>query len=118
MQEEPSPFRERPEISNSDALNILTSSDIEILGRMAWSSNSTYLVDVLNNESPLQGIYKPSNGERPLWDFPSGLYRREIASFQVAQLIGWDIIPPTIRIDGPLGVGSLQLFQENYKNLT
>ena len=110
MQEEPSPFRERPEISNSDALNILTSSDIEILGRMAWSSNSTYLVNVLNNESPLQGIYKPSNGERPLWDFPSGLYRREIASFQVAQLIGWDIIPPTIRIDGPLGVGSLQLF--------
>ena len=55
-------------------------------------------------------IYKPSNGERPLWDFPSGLYRREIASFLVAQLIGWDIVPPTVKTDGPFGVGSLQLF--------
>jgi uncharacterized repeat protein (TIGR03843 family) len=110
MQEEVSPFRDRPEISNSDALEILQTSKIEIIGRMAWSSNSTYLVNILDDETDLQGIYKPSTGERPLWDFPSGLYRREIASFQVAQLIGWDIIPPTVDTYGPFGIGSLQLF--------
>ena len=110
MQEEISPFRDRPEIASNDALIVLQSSQIEIIGRMAWSSNSTYLVNVLNGETDLQGIYKPSNGERPLWDFPSGLYRREIASFLVAQLIGWDIVPPTVKTDGPFGVGSLQLF--------
>ena len=110
MQEEISPFRDRPEIASDDALIVLQSSQIEIIGRMAWSSNSTYLVNVLNGETDLQGIYKPSNGERPLWDFPSGLYRREIASFLVAQLIGWDIVPPTVKTDGPFGVGSLQLF--------
>ena len=110
MQEEVSPFRDRPEISNSDAIEILQSSKIEIIGRMAWSSNSTYLVNILDEKTDLQGIYKPTNGERPLWDFPSGLYRREIASFQVAQLIGWDIIPPTVETDGPFGIGSLQLF--------
>ena len=110
MQEEISPFRDRPEIASDDALIVLQSSQIEIIGRMAWSSNSTYLVNVLNGETDLQGIYKPSNGERPLWDFPSGLYRREIASFLVAQLIGWDIVPPTVKTDGPFGIGSLQLF--------
>ncbi len=110
MQEEVSPFRDRPEIASDDALKVLQNSKIKIIGRMAWSSNSTYLVDVLNDETDLQGIYKPSNGERPLWDFPSGLYRREIASFLVAQLIGWDIVPPTVKTDGPFGVGSLQLF--------
>ena len=110
MQEEVSPFRDRPEIASDDALIVLQSSQIEIIGRMAWSSNSTYLVNVLNGETDLQGIYNPSNGERPLWDFPSGLYRREIASFLVAQLIGWDIVPPPVKTDGPFGVGSLQLF--------
>ena len=110
MQEEVSPFRDRPEIASDDALMVLQNSQIEIIGRMAWSSNSTYLVNVLNGETDLQGIYKPSNGERPLWDFPSGLYRREIASFLVAQLIGWDIVPPTVKTDGPFGVCSLQLF--------
>ena len=110
MQEDVSPFRSRPEISSNDALKVLENSEIEIIGRMAWSSNSTYLVDILDDETNLQGIYKPSNGERPLWDFPSGLYRREIASYLVAQLIGWDIVPPTVKTDGPFGVGSLQLF--------
>ena len=93
MGEEVSPFRDRPEIASDDAVKVLQNSQIEIIGRMAWSSNSTYLVNVLNGETDLQGIYKPSNGESPLWDFPSGLYRREIASFLVAQLIGWGYRP-------------------------
>ena len=45
---------------------------------------------------------------RDLWIF-SGLYQ-EIASFLVAQMIGWDIVPPTVKTDGPFGIGSLQLF--------
>ncbi|MEE3016184.1 MAG: hypothetical protein VX337_04945, partial [Actinomycetota bacterium] len=70
MEEEVSPFRDRPEIASDDAVKVLQNSQIEIIGRMAWSSNSTYLVDVLDDGTDLQGIYKPSNGERPLWDFP------------------------------------------------
>ena len=110
MEEDVSPFRNRPEIASDDAVKVLQNSQIEIIGRMAWSSNSTYLVDVLDDGTDLQGIYKPSNGERPLWDFPSGLYQREIASFLLAQMIGWDIVPPTVKTDGPFGIGSLQLF--------
>ena len=53
-------------------------------------------------------------GEAPLWDFPRGtLYRREYAAYVVAQLVGWDFIPPTVIRDGLHGVGSVQLFVEH-----
>ena len=57
MEEEVSPFRSRPEIASDDAVKVLQNSQIEIIGRMAWSSNSTYLVDVLDDGTDLQGIY-------------------------------------------------------------
>jgi len=104
------PFRDRDPISNTDAVAVLENSEIEIVGKMLWSSNATYLVNVLNKEHNLQGIYKPLKGERPLWDFPNGLYLREIASYEIAKSLGWDIVPPTVHCDGPLGIGSLQLF--------
>ena len=79
---------------------------------MPHSSNATFLVDlVVDQEEPTaQAIYKPRQGERPLWDFPSGLCQREAAAFELALALGWDIIPPTIVTDGPLGEGSVQLF--------
>lgn len=57
-----------------------------------------------------RAIYKPHRGERPLWDFPDGLYRREAAAYVLAGALGWDLIPPTIVRDGPFGPGSLQWF--------
>ncbi len=60
----------------------------------------------------LQAVYKPLRGERPLHDFPAGIYRREIAAFELAAALGWDLVPETVLIDGPLGEGSLQRFVE------
>lgn len=61
----------------------------------------------------LKGVYKPLAGERPLWDFPEGLFRREVAAYELAVALGWDIVPGTVvREDAPLGVGSLQRFVE------
>ncbi|MGI8756927.1 MAG: SCO1664 family protein [Acidimicrobiales bacterium] len=57
-----------------------------------------------------RAIYKPHRGERPLWDFPDGLYLREAAAYTLAGALGWDLVPPTIVRDGPLGPGSLQWF--------
>ncbi|MCU1497935.1 MAG: Phosphatidylinositol kinase [Acidimicrobiales bacterium] len=59
-----------------------------------------------------RAIYKPHRGERPLWDFPDGLYRREAGAYQLARAIGWDVVPPTVVRDGPFGPGSLQWFIE------
>ncbi len=92
------------------ALDVLRQGDISILGRMPYSSNATFLVRVDHPKTPTAAIYKPAKGERPLWDFPSGLYRREIAAFELSEALGWHIIPPTVEREGPLGVGSVQLF--------
>lgn len=57
-----------------------------------------------------RAIYKPHRGERPLWDFPGGLYQREIAAYELSKALGWNLVPPTVLAEGPLGVGSLQWF--------
>lgn len=90
---------------------LLAGGDIEIVGRMADSSNATLLVTVTDRAGRShRAIYKPHRGERPLWDFPSGLFQREVAAFRLAAALGWRIVPPTVLVDGPLGEGSLQAF--------
>lgn len=106
-----SPFRSRPPISTADALVLLEHAEVEILGRMPYSSNATFLVDLnIDGETPAQAIYKPERGERPLSDFPPNLYKREVAAFLLSEQLGWGQVPPTIECDGPLDIGSLQLF--------
>lgn len=96
--------RERPD-------DLLLDGEIEIEGRMPWSSNVTMLVTVRLDDREAKAIYKPHRGERPLWDFPEGLYQREVAAYELAAWLGWDLVPATvIRRDAPLGVGSLQRF--------
>jgi len=81
-----------------------------IEGRMPYSSNGTYLVRIeLDGEEEL-GVYKPVRGERPLWDFPSGLARREVAAYELSKALGWELVPPTVLRDGPAGEGSVQRF--------
>ncbi len=104
------PFRDRPPIATDRALDLLSQGTVEVIGRMPWSSNATFLVDIDHEGLVAQGIYKPARGERPLWDFPSGLYRREVASFVLSERLGFGLVPPTVERDGPLGPGSLQLF--------
>jgi uncharacterized repeat protein (TIGR03843 family) len=93
------------------ALDLLRHGEIEMKGRMPWSSNGTYLVHLRLDEEEGAAIYKPHRGERPLWDYPSGLYRREVAVYLVSEALGWGLVPETVlREDGPLGEGSLQRF--------
>ena len=168
----PSPSRPPPP---AELLARMANAPLEVLGRMPWSSNGTYLVELADGildtsypaplDSPgpdgprpgtdrdgsgspaddrdsddwdddavedpdehdggtgrpsgpggvgtpgaTKAIYKPGRHERPLWDFPSGLYRREAAAYELGAALGWYVVPPTIVRDGPLGEGSLQLF--------
>lgn len=92
-------------------LDLLATGDVDIQARLPWSSNGTYLVTVTGEGTEVAAVYKPGQAERPLWDFPDGLYRREVAAFELAQVLGWPIVPPTVEVsDAPLGPGSLQLF--------
>ena len=103
------PAAERPPPTSPVAL--LETGDVEVLGRMPWSSNATFLARVTAGDAAMQAVYKPHRGERPLWDFPDGLYQREVAAHLVSDALGWRLVPETVlRHDAPLGVGSLQRF--------
>lgn len=93
--------------------HLLCGGSIEVLGLMPWSSNGTYLVTVRDGDDHAPAIYKPERGERPLWDFPGGLWRREVAAFELSEAMGFGLVPPTFERtddDAPLGHGSLQAF--------
>lgn len=93
-------------------LHTLRTGEITFRGQFVLGSNRTFLVDVGTINGPLSAVYKPSDGERPLWDFPGNtLALREVAAFKTSEALGWDLVPPTIlREDGPAGGGSLQLY--------
>ena len=92
---------------------LLRLADIEVEGRMPYSSNATFLVKIFVDEvEQCQAIYKPLKGEQPLWDFEPGLFRREVAAYELSEALGFDLVPPTVVRDGPFGEGSVQWFIE------
>jgi uncharacterized repeat protein (TIGR03843 family) len=117
-------------------VDLLRTGRVEVLGRMPWGSNATLLAGVHppgsepapdfgggddgdgngngaaeQPEALMHAVYKPRRGERPLWDFPNGLDRREVAAYELSEALGWGIVPETVlRRDLPLGAGSLQRF--------
>jgi len=100
--------------SEQDTLLILQRGEISAEGLTRYGSNYTFLVKVAYNGDERLAIYKPRDGEAPLWDFPRGtLYKREYAAYLLSRILDWGFIPLTIIRDGPHGIGSLQLFIEH-----
>jgi len=92
-------------------LDVLTFGEIEVEGRLVDASNLALLGRLTLGDISTQVIYKPIEGERPLWDFPSGtLAQREAAAFVLSAVGGWNLVPPTVLREGPLGRGSVQLW--------
>lgn len=104
------------ELDDATAIDLLERAEISGETLVPWGSNYTFAVALHEPQTSRVvqfGIYKPAQGERPLWDFPDDtLYRRERASWLLSDLLGWGIVPPTVIRDGPFGVGSLQLYIE------
>lgn len=109
--------RKKPADNFSQILSLLQNGEMDVEGRVPWSSNYTFLVTIRGGARETPAIYKPSRGERPLWDFPSGtLAKREVASYLVSAALGWPNIPPSVLRDGPEGEGVVQLFIETVDN--
>ncbi len=104
------PANELSPLADREALEFLMAAEIEIEGRMPWSSNATFLTNLTLHETTHQAIYKPVRGERPLWDFEPGLHRRECAAYHLSHALGFQVVPPTVIRDGTFGEGSLQWF--------
>lgn len=95
----------------ADILDVLTFGEIELEGRLVDASNVALFGQIELGDIRTRVIYKPIEGERPLWDFPEGtLAEREAAAFVLSSVGGWDIVPPTVLREGPLGRGSVQLW--------
>ena len=93
---------------------LLSRGTITIEGRIVESSNQALLVVVESAGVSAKACYKAEAGERPLWDFPEGLWRREVAAYELDRLAGTDLVPTTVaREDAPFGPGSLQLWIED-----
>ncbi len=91
---------------------VLARGALTVKGRMPWASNGTFLVEAVLGDARALAVYKPEQGERPLWDFPAGLWRRELAAYHLSEALGWRLVPLTMERDGPYGAGSLQQFVE------
>ncbi|MDQ3404136.1 MAG: SCO1664 family protein [Actinomycetota bacterium] len=84
---------------------------IDIEGRLVDASNTTLFCAIEADGVAAQCVYKPIDGERPLWDFPDGtLAGREVAAYLVARASGMALIPPTVLRNGPFGPGMVQLW--------
>jgi hypothetical protein len=99
-------------LSQQIILDVLLQGKIELRGQFTLGSNYTLLVNLDQPAGRIRAVYKPQQGEMPLWDFPpESLAGREVAAYLLSEALGWELVPPTVlREDGPFGPGSLQLF--------
>ncbi len=97
----------------------LSTGVLELQAQIVTGNNAVFLAHVaaaeVNGDSePLRCVYKPADGEQPLWDFPGKrLAPREVAAYLIDQAAGWNVVPPTVLRDGPLGAGSCQLWVDS-----
>ncbi|WP_275425765.1 SCO1664 family protein [Nocardioides solisilvae] len=83
--------------------------ELALHGRVMPASNATFVGELAG----ARVVYKPVAGERPLWDFPDGtLAAREVATYAVSEVLGWDVVPHTVLREGPHGPGMVQRWQE------
>jgi uncharacterized repeat protein (TIGR03843 family) len=95
--------------SGTATLDRIADGELVLHGRVMPASNATFVGEVHD----VRVVYKPVRGERPLWDFPDGsLAGREEAAYVVSQALGWNVVPPTMRRDGPHGLGMVQVWCE------
>jgi hypothetical protein len=96
-------------MNRDEQRTLLSKGSIEIEGRVSGSSNQALLVTVSLDGRSAQACYKAEAGERSLWDFADGLWRREVAAYELDVALGTDLVPTTVaRDDAPFGIGSLQ----------
>ncbi|MFQ5914097.1 MAG: SCO1664 family protein [Nitrospinota bacterium] len=105
---------DRRRLTVEEVCGLLQEGDLGECQLIRWGSNYTFAVSVMVSDgASFPAIYKPREGEAPLWDFPGGtLYKREFAAFLASEALGWCFVPPTVIRSGPHGVGSLQLYVE------
>lgn len=102
--------------TSDETFNSIFKGTLEPIGQLRDASNGSLLC---KDESETLFVYKPTAGERPLWDFPDNtLSAREVAAANLDLMLGWNLVPPTRWIpDGPVGPGMVQKWVEEVDDL-
>jgi uncharacterized repeat protein (TIGR03843 family) len=96
-------------MNDHDIEEVLRHGVVTIEGRISASSNNALYGTFTLDGVSLAGCIKAEAGERPLWDFPDGLWQREIAAYQFDRFVARSHVPPTVmRDDFEFGVASVQ----------
>ncbi|MFI7365748.1 SCO1664 family protein [Streptomyces sp. NPDC050149] len=100
-------------LSDDGLITLLGKGQLTVLGQVRGASNAVLYCSVAYEGEEAHCVYKPVAGEQPLWDFPDGtLAQREVAAYEVSEVTGWGLVPPTVLRDGPYGQGMCQLWIE------
>lgn len=96
-------------------LKALQEGNLKLQGQFVNSSNYTFLTNLVYQDVEMSVVYKPVQGETPLWDFdPGTLAKREVAAYWMSEALRWNLVPPTVfRRDAVYGSGSVQLFVDH-----
>ncbi len=106
------------QINEEIVLATLARGKMREQGVLPYSSNHSFLVTVTADDLTLPAVYKPQRGETPLYDFEWGtLCNREFVAFMISQVLGWDLVPPTVLRQGKHGLGSVQFYVEHDPNI-
>lgn len=100
-------------------LAALREGEMRLEGQFVYGSNYTFLAICTISDLEIKAVYKPMQGERPLWDFPPNtLARREAAAYILSEALGWNLVPPTVfRLkSAPMGPGSVQYYIDHDPN--
>lgn len=98
-------------ISLPEACLSIRTKEVRVIGQLANSSNGALLGEIDSDSGTFSVVIKPSMYENPLFDFPWGtLAKREVAAYELSQLLSWNIVPPTILRDVEGMEASVQLF--------
>ncbi|MEV0775503.1 SCO1664 family protein [Streptomyces sp. NPDC050428] len=109
----PAPERIPPRRMSVTAVDLITKGELTVRGRIREASNAVLYCTVSYEGEEASCVYKPVAGEQPLWDFPDGtLAQREVAAYEISEVTGWGLVPPTVLRDGPYGEGMCQLWIE------
>ncbi|MFV5994023.1 SCO1664 family protein [Streptomyces sp. NPDC056231] len=100
-------------LTDTRLITLLTEGQLTVRGQIRDASNAVLYCTVAYEGEERTCVYKPVAGEQPLWDFPDGtLAGREVAAYEISEVTGWGLVPPTVLRDGPYGEGMCQLWIE------
>jgi len=105
-------------MNRDEQQTLLLKGSIEVEGRVVASSNQALLVTVSLDGLEGTGLLQGRGRRASVVDFPDGLWRREVAAYELDVALETGLVPTHVGRGRPFGVGSLQWWVTTTKRTT